>query len=78
MLGVTGLGADVAVVRMHGAHEEFTLYSAVAVSNGLPDPEAELWALAASVDGWGRIHCVERLRQLAGELATEEPELRDQ
>ncbi|MFL6121926.1 hypothetical protein [Actinophytocola sp.] len=65
LLGVTGLGDELAVVRMLGTHEEFTLYCAVAVSNGLPDPESELWALAASVDGWGRIQCVERLRDTA-------------
>lgn len=29
LLGVTGLGGDVAVVRVLGAHEEFTLFSAV-------------------------------------------------
>lgn len=70
LLGNTGLGGDVAVVRTLGAHEEFTLYSAVAVSNGLTDPESELWALAASVDGWGRIQCVERLRD------TTDPDIR--
>jgi len=65
LLGIAGMGTnidDIAVVRTLGAHEEFTLYCAVAVSNGIADPESELWALAASVDGWGRIQCVERLR----------------
>ena len=65
VLGVTGLDRDVEVVRALGAHDEFTLYAAVALSNGLEDPESELWALAASVDGWGRIQCVERLRETA-------------
>ena len=62
VLGVTGLDRDVDVVRVLGAHEEFTLYAAVALANGLPQPDTELWALATTVDGWGRIHCVERLR----------------
>jgi len=62
VLGVTGLGDDVGVVRALGAHEEFTLFASVALTNGLEDPESELWALASTVDGWGRIHCVERLR----------------
>lgn len=70
LLGLTGLGAELAVVRMLGTHEEFTLYCAVAVSNGLAEPESELWALAASVDGWGRIQCVERLRD------TTDPDIR--
>ncbi|MEZ0580087.1 hypothetical protein [Nocardioides sp. MH1] len=62
LLGITGLGQDVDVVRVLGAHDEFTLYAAVAMTNGLEHPDSELWALAAAVDGWGRIHCVERLR----------------
>ncbi|WP_332641948.1 hypothetical protein [Aeromicrobium sp.] len=62
ILGVTGLDRDVDVVRALGAHDEFTLFAAVALSNGLEDSESELWALANVVDGWGRIQCVERLR----------------
>jgi hypothetical protein len=58
-------------VRVLGAHEEFTLYAAVAVGNGTEDPETELWAMARKVDGWGRIHCVERLRH------TTDPAIRD-
>ena len=61
VLGATGLGPDVEVVRTLGLHEEFTLFCAVALANGADDPEAELWQLARRVDGWGRIHCVERL-----------------
>lgn len=62
MLGVSGLDHDVDVVRVLGAHDEFTLFAAVALKNGLDDPDSELWALAAAVDGWGRIQCVEQLR----------------
>lgn len=62
ILGVTGLDGDVDVVRALGAHEEFTLYAAVALTNGLDNPESELWSLASAVDGWGRIQCVERVR----------------
>jgi hypothetical protein len=64
VLGATGLGPDIDVVRTLGAHDEFTLYAAVALRNGLPEPEPEpeLWTLAKVVDGWGRIQCVERLR----------------
>jgi hypothetical protein len=65
LLGITGPGADLAVVRTLGTHEEFTVFCADAMSNGLADPESELWALAASVDGWGRIECVDRLRDTA-------------
>lgn len=61
ILGVTGVGDELTVVRTLGAHDEFTLYAAVAIRNGMPEPDRELWALAQVVDGWGRIQCVERL-----------------
>lgn len=70
ILGLTGVATDIGVVRALGAHEEFTLYAAVALANGLPQPDSELWALASAVNGWGRIHCVERLR------GTDDPEIR--
>jgi hypothetical protein len=44
-----------------GQHEEFTLFAAVALDNGQDDADDDLWALAGSVHGWGRIHLVERL-----------------
>jgi hypothetical protein len=62
LLGATGVGSDVGLVRALGAHEEFTLFAAVALKNGLVEPDAELWALASAVQGWGRIQCVNRLR----------------
>jgi hypothetical protein len=62
LLGATGLEGCVDVVRTLGAHDEFTLYAATALRNGLEESDSELWALAASVDGWGRIFCVDRLR----------------
>jgi hypothetical protein len=71
LLGATGLGQDAAVVRILGRHEEFTLYAAVAILNGAQNPEAELWELAQAVEGWGRIHCVERLS------ATQDPDIRE-
>jgi hypothetical protein len=69
--GLGGRGADLDVVRALGRHEEFTLYAAVALSNCAQEPEAELWALARAVDGWGRIHCVERLAD------TQDPQIRE-
>jgi hypothetical protein len=55
----TGAG-DIEVFRTLGRHDEFTLYCATALGNA-PDPEAELWEMAKHVNGWGRIHVVERL-----------------
>ena len=46
-----------------GQHEEFTLFVAVALDNGRAEADDDLWALAGSVEGWGRIHVVERLAQ---------------
>jgi hypothetical protein len=70
LLGATGLGGHVEVIRTLGAHDEFTLYAAIALKNGLSEPDPELWALAASVDGWGRIECVHRLR------GTQDPQIK--
>ena len=70
LLGATGFDGHVDVIRTLGAHDEFTLFAATALRNGLKEPDSELWALAASVDGWGRIQCVERLRN------TEDPQIR--
>lgn len=61
---------DLAILRTLGAHEEFTLYAAIALRNGLPAPDRELWALAKVVDGWGRIQSVEWLQH------TTDPEIR--
>jgi hypothetical protein len=54
-----------------GQHEEFTLFAAVALDNGQDDADDDLWALAGSVHGWGRIHLVERLAR------TSRPEILD-
>ena len=45
-----------------GRHDEFTLFCAVALANTEADPERAMWELAQLVDGWGRIHLVERLK----------------
>ncbi|MFE3196022.1 hypothetical protein ACFXHA_43975 [Nocardia sp. NPDC059240] len=41
--------------------DDLTLYAAVALANTQPDRDRALHQLAQSVDGWGRIHAVERL-----------------
>lgn len=70
LLGLIRDRNDLDPIRTLGKHEEFTLYSAVALSNMSDNPEQELWELAKSVDGWGRIHLVERLR------GTQNPEIK--
>ena len=44
-----------------GGHDEFTLYTAVALVNASETAERDLFELARHVDGWGRIQLVERL-----------------
>src|SRR5690606_8614632 len=53
-----------------GGHEEFTLFSVVALASTLESPDRELWQLAQRVRGWGRIHAVERLAE------TTDPDIR--
>jgi hypothetical protein len=60
-LGFTGVGDDLDVVQALGRHEEFTLYSAIALRSGVPDCELLLLEAAQSVHGWGRIQTVRML-----------------
>lgn len=69
-LGLLRGGDDDELLRALARHEEFTLYAAVALANRLDDPESTLFALARQVDGWGRIHLIERLAD------SESPEIR--
>ena len=64
LLGMLTPARDTDLLITLGLHEEFTLYVAVALANTLPDAqerEAAWWSLARRVNGWGRIHLVERL-----------------
>lgn len=63
--------ADLELITLLGKHEEFTLYSAVAVINILEEPDSVLWEMAKAVDGWGRIQVVERLAN------TDNPEIKN-
>ncbi len=62
LLGVFRGDTDKETFLILGRHDEFTLFAAVALQNSLPEPEPALFQLAKSVDGWGRIQAVERLR----------------
>src|SRR5207248_2725531 len=66
-----GQPQDMEIFRTLGRHEEFTLFCAVGLANACDDGETQLWELAKHVDGWGRIHLVERLSK------TENPEIKD-
>jgi hypothetical protein len=70
IVGRTGaLDVDQPMLVAVGAHDEFTLFAAVALTNLGADQRA-LWSLAQRVTGWGRIHAVRRLTD------TTDPEIR--
>ena len=62
LLGISGGQEDTDLLLTLGRHEELTLFCAVALANSSPDAESALWSLARSVNGWGRIQAVERLK----------------
>ncbi len=51
-----------------GKHDEFTLYSAVAIRGSLDRANETLFELAKDVDGWGKIQLVERLEPQTQEI----------
>jgi hypothetical protein len=61
LLGTTGGKKYLPELIKLGKHEEFTLYVSVAIMRLSDKVELDLWDLAKSVHGWGRIHLVERL-----------------
>jgi hypothetical protein len=48
-------------IKILGLHDEFTVYSGIAIANLSDDAENDLWELAQKVDGWGKIQLVDRL-----------------
>ncbi len=63
LLGAVQGPDDQELLTTLGVHDEFTLFAAVALSNRSDDAELVLFELAKRVDGWGRIHLVERLAE---------------
>lgn len=63
LLGLFVPAEDTDTLVTLGLHEEFTLYTVVALGSTLEENkvEATWWALAKRVHGWGRIQIVERL-----------------
>lgn len=63
LLGLIAGDPDRDLLLTLGRHDEFTLYAAVAIANTAADETRDqtLMSLARSVDGWGRVHVVERL-----------------
>jgi hypothetical protein len=51
-------------VKIIGLHDEFTLFSMVAIGNLSENLVDDFWEMAKKVDGWGKIHIVERLAKM--------------
>lgn len=63
ILGLFQMEENTSLFQELGRHDEFTLYCSVALGNSAEESELALWELARNVDGWGRIHVVERLTE---------------
>jgi hypothetical protein len=61
ILGLFRNPPDQELFQTLGRHDEFTRFCAVALANAVEKSEESLWTLARNVNGWGRIHVVERL-----------------
>lgn len=68
MLGLFQNGQVKDLLLTLGRHEEFTLYTTVAIYNGMEDSNQVLFELAQEVHGWGKIHIVERLEPSSQEI----------
>lgn len=51
-------------IKILGLHDEFTIFSTVALSNLSDNLVDDLWELAKHVDGWGKIQLVDRLAEM--------------
>lgn len=51
-------------IKILGLHDEFTVYSTVALTNLSDNPVQDLWELARKVDGWGKIQLIDRIANM--------------
>jgi hypothetical protein len=61
LMGVFHCDAHLKVLNTLGFHDEFTLFVAVAIQNGVEDCNQCLFELAQHIDGWGKINLIQRL-----------------
>lgn len=64
LLGICQDESAIDDIKILGTHDEFTVYSTVAIMNLSSHPVEDLWELGRKVDGWGKIQLVERLSEM--------------
>jgi len=64
LLGLCQIEEPIEDLKILGLHDEFTVFSTIALMNLSDDPVQDLWQLAKHVDGWGRIQLVDRLCEM--------------
>ncbi len=64
MLGLCQNKSVISEIKTLGLHDEFTVFSTVALSNLSNNPVKDLWELARKVDGWGKIQLVDRIANM--------------
>ncbi|MBO8155078.1 MAG: limonene hydroxylase [Bacillaceae bacterium] len=68
ILGLFQTDHHLELITTLGVHDEFTLFSAVAIQNSTDKSNDYLFQLAKSVDGWGKINLVERIKPETKEI----------
>lgn len=61
LAGAAGSPAEMPDLVALARHDEFTLFAAIAAANLVEDPLGVWWEMARAVEGWGKVHVVERL-----------------
>ncbi|MGJ8745924.1 hypothetical protein [Polaribacter sp.] len=64
ILGLCQNKSVISDIKTLGLHDEFTVFSMVALSNLSDSPVKDLWELARKVDGWGKIQLVDRIANM--------------
>ena len=64
ILGLCKNKKPIEEIKILGLHDEFTVYTTVALSNLSDNLVDDLWELAQRVHGWGRIQVVDRLAEM--------------
>lgn len=64
ILGLCQNKTPISKIKILGLHDEFTIFSTIAIANLSGNVIKDLWELAKHVDGWGKIQLVDRLAEM--------------